>query len=438
MQRYKNNWPETTTCGWLSLGALCLAMGALSASAEDWTQYRGPNHNGVSQEKIMTRWPVNGLKVVWKVPVTDGFSTFVISRNKALTLVTRAVNGVDREVCVALDADKGTEIWAAPLTIAKYDGGGDSGTEENRGGDGPRSTPSIDGDRVYVLSATLSLYCFDLKTGKELWVKDLVKLYGGKVITWQNAASPLIEGDLIYVSGTAPGKCLMALNKNDGSLVWAGQNDKMTHATPIAATILGVRQIIFFAQSGLVSVQPNDGAVLWRYKFPYNVSTASSPVAVEDIVYCSAGYGVGGGAVRLTKEGDKFTATEIWRTPNKNINHWSTPVVYQGYLYGMFSFKDFGKGPMKCVELATGKEMWSKNGFGPGGVLLVDGNVLALDDRGELVLVEADPKSYKEKGRFQAIQGKCWNCASLSNGRIYARSTKEGACFDVSTKLLQP
>jgi outer membrane protein assembly factor BamB len=437
MQSHKIIWQKTTKSMAVGLGTLCLGIGSLTLQAEDWAQYRGPSHDGVSTEKILTRWPSNGLKAVWKVPTPDGFSTFVISQNKALTLVKRAVNGADREVCVALDADKGTELWATPLTIAKYDGGGDSGTPENRGGDGPRSTPSIDGDRAYVLSAALSLYCLDLKSGQALWVKDLIKLYGGEVIAWKSAASPLIDGNLIFVNGTAPGHCLMAFAKKSGELVWKGQDDKMTHATPIVATILGVRQIVFFAQSGLVSVQPEDGAVLWRYKFPYSVSTASSPVAFNDIVYCSAGYGVGGGAVRITKNGSQFTATEIWRTPNKNVNHWSTPVVHNGYLYGMFSFKDFGKGPMKCVELATGKEIWSKAGFGPGGVLLVDGNILALDDRGQLVLVEADPKGYNEKGRFQAIDGKCWNCPSLSNGRIYARSTKEGGCFDVSPKLME-
>lgn len=404
---------------------------AMQVAAADWPQYRGPHHDGISTEQIATSWPADGLKAVWKTPMTDGFSSLVIGNGIASTLVKRTVDGEDQEVCVGFNADTGKEIWATPLGIAKYDGGGESGTPENRGGDDPRSTPSIDQEQVYVLSAQLKLSCLEASSGKALWSKDILKEYGGKMISWQNAASPLVLDQWIFVNSTAPGKSLMAFNKKDGSLAWAAQDDKMTHATPIAATILGVRQVIFFTQSGLVSVVPENGNVLWRYKFPYNVSTAASPVAAGDIVYCSAGYNVGGGAVKITKSDAGFTATEIWRTPNKTINHWSTPVYQDGYLYGPFSFKEFGKGAIKCIEVATGKEMWSKDGFGPGGVLLVNGNLLILSDKGELVLAKASPKEYQETARFQAVAGKCWNVPSIANGRIYARSTKEGACFEV-------
>jgi outer membrane protein assembly factor BamB len=118
-------------------------------------------------------------------------------------------------------------------------------------------------------------------------------------------------------------------------------------------------------------------------------------------------------------------------------NHWSTPVFKDGYLYGMFQFKEYGSGPLKCVELATGKVKWSKPGFGPGNVILVGNNVLALSDAGELVVVEATPASYKESGRAKVVEGKCWSTPVLSNGHVYVRSTKEAACFDVSAKSAQ-
>ncbi len=403
----------------------------------DWPQYRGANHDGVSTEKIVKKWPADGLRQLWKTPLSTGFSAFAVGKGQAFTVVQRSVDGASQEVCLALDAETGKELWATPVGLAKYQGGGDTGAADNRGGDGPRTTPTIDGDRVYVLSAYLGLYCLEVQTGKVIWTKDVLKEYGGKLINWQNAQSPLLDGDLIFVAGTGPGQSLLAFHKSDGSLAWKGQDDKMTHATAIAATLLGERQIIFFTQSGLVAVAPLTGAVLWRYPFPYNVSTSASPVAAGDIVYCSAGYEVGGGAVKITKEGGKFVATEIWRKPKKAINHWSTPVCLNGYLYGMFSFKEFGKGPLKCVELATGNEIWSKDGFGPGQVLLVDGCVLVLDDRGNLVLVEANPKAYTKLARFKAIDGKCWSTPALSNGHIYVRSTKEGACLDASLKVGQ-
>ncbi|MCL5097066.1 MAG: PQQ-like beta-propeller repeat protein [Candidatus Omnitrophica bacterium] len=412
-------------------------IGTTALRGADWPQYRGPDHDGVSTDKILDSWPVDGPRKLWQVPLTDGFSSFAIGQGKAFTLVARTIDGQKQEVCVALDLDSGKELWAAPLGQAKYEGGGDEGAPDNRGGDGPRSTPTIDGDRIYTLSAYLVLTCFEANTGKVIWSRDLLKEYGGKIITWENAASPLIDGDLIFVNCNAPNQTLLGLHKEDGSLAWKGQNDSMTQATPIAATILGVRQVLFFTQSGLVSVAPQTGDVLWRYKFPYNVSTASSPVVAGDIVYCSAGYGVGSGAVRITKSGDQFLATEIWRIPgNKFCNHWSTPVYSNGYLYGLFGFKEHGKCPLKCLDIATGKEMWSHPGFGPGGTLLVDGKVLVLGDKGQLALVAATPKEYIEEARCQAVSGKCWNSPAISNGKLYARSTKEGVCLDLSAELM--
>lgn len=410
----------------LSAAVCLLLVGATFASAGDWPQYRGANHDGICTEKILATWTTP--RVVWKAPTPGGFSCFAVGGGKACTLVL----GGGEEVCVALDAATGKQLWAQPLGSAKYDGGGDNGTKENRGGDGPRSTPTIDGDRVYVLSAQLALFCLDAKSGKEIWKKDLCQELGGKMIRWQSAASPVIDGDLIFVCG-GDGSALAAINKKDGKVAWKGATETLTHASPIVATILGVKQVIFFVKSGLVAVEPATGKELWRYAFPFKVSTAASPVVSGDIVYCSAGYGVGSAAAKIAKTGGKFTATELWRTEGNTIcNHWSTPVVKDGYLYGPFSFKQFGTGPLKCVEVATGKEKWSKDGFGPGGVVLVGNNFLALSDTGELVLIEASPKGCKQLGKFQAVHGKCWNTFAISNGRVYLRSTKEGTCLDVA------
>ena len=163
-----------------------------------------------------------------------------------------------------------------------------------------------------------------------------------------------------------------------------------------------------------------------------------TPVVAGDVVCCSAGYGVGAGACRISKTGEDFTATQLWYEPaNVLNNHWSTPVCQDGYLYGIFGFKQFGRAPLKCVEVATGKVLWSKDGFGPGGCTLVDGHVLVLSDRGELVLVKATPAGYSEAARTHAVAGKCWNVPCVSNGRIYARSTKEGVCLDVAPAMAQ-
>ncbi len=412
-----------------------LPLLALTATlhAADWPQYRGPATDGATPEKIARPWLSSGPKVLWKMPSTNGFSSFAVAGARCFMIEGREVDGAPQEVLVARDANTGKEGWTAALGSAKYDGGGDSGTSDNKGGDGPRSTPTTDGVRVFTMSARLILQGFDASTGKELWKKDLMGEFQGRNIQWQNAASPLLEGGLLYVAGGGSGQSLIAFNPADGSVVWKAFDEKMTHATPVATTIHGVRQVIFFVQSGLLAVEPKSGKELWRYAFNYSTSTAASPVVAGDIVYCSAGYGVGAGAAKIAKSGDQWTATEVYRMRgNKPLaNHWSTPVLFGGHLYGMFQFKEYGKGAVKCVDIKDGSVKWEKEGFGPGQVILAGDKVLALSDAGELVLIDPQPAAYKELARAKVVDGKCWTTPVLANGRIYVRSTKEAVCLDV-------
>ena len=417
---------------------LFFALSSVSIFSADWPGYRGPSHDGKSAEK-MGPWPSNGPKALWKVPTPNGFSSFAVSGRHAFTLVSREVDGVQREVLIALDAESGKEIWSAAFTPAKYGhDGGNAGAGRNTGGDGPRSTPAVDGDRVYVLTSDLLLACFDSAKGTEFWKRDILREYKGENIMWKNAASPVIDGDLVFVAGGGSGQALLGINKNNGQVAWKAELDKMTHATPVPATIHGVRQIIFFTQKGLVAVKPENGVVLWRHAHPFRTSTAASPVVGGDIVFCSAGYGVGAAAIQLTKNGEKFTTKELWRTPGNDLaNHWSTPIYKDGHLYGMFQFKEYGDGPVKCVDIRTGKEKWSKGGFGPGNVILVNDQLVALTDAGEVVQIDPNPAAYKETARFKAITGKCWSTPAFAGGKLYVRSTKEGAAFDVSSRLAQ-
>lgn len=367
--------------------------------------------------------------------MTDGFSAISVGGGRAFTLEAREVDGATQEVCVALEAKSGKELWAVPLGVAKYEGGGDSGTPDNSGGDGPRSTPTCDDGKVYTYSSRMILKCMDAATGNQIWAADIQKQYAGHNIRWESAASPMIDGNLVFLAGGGQGQALLALDKNDGHLVWKSQDDKMTQSTPVAATILGTRQVIFFTQTGLVSVAPDTGDVLWRFPFKYSVATGMSPVVCGDIVYCSAGYGIGSSACKITKTADGFKAEQVWHQPaNVLANHWSTPVYSKGYIYGISGHGKFGKAPLVCVEAASGKVMWSHAGFGPGGCTLVDDCVLVLSDAGDLVLVKATPSDYQEVARSHVLAGKCWNAASVSNGRIYARSTREGASLDVSLR----
>jgi len=416
-------------------GALHAQLPAKAAApGTEWPAYRGPAGNGSTAADFGKPWLSSGPKQVWQAEATNGFSSITVSGNIATTLMTRDHEGSRMEHCVAFDATTGKELWAQPLKIATYGhDGGNEGTPDNKGGDGPRSTPTHDGGKLYVYGSNLDLYCFDAKTGKKVWSKDVAKDYGGKHIRWMNATSPLIEGNLVIVSGGGAGAAFLAFDKTGGSLKWKGEDDTITHATPTAAVIHGTRQIIFFTKEGLAALTPQDGKVLWRQEYKFNISTAASPVVFEDIVYCSAGYGVGGGAYKIEKKGSAWTCTEIWRKEGNDVaNHWSTPVCKDGYLYGMFQFKNYGDGPVKCVDIRTGDVKWSKEGFGPGNVILSGDQVLALSDKGELVLFEASPAAYKELARADVLDGKCWSTPTVAGGRIFARSTKEAAAFQVA------
>lgn len=409
------------------MSLVLLSLAALSSS--DWPQYNGPSGDRTAAGPLAARvFPSGGPKSAWKVPLSDGLGSFAIAGGKAYTLVTRE----RRETLIALDATSGKELWAAALGEAEYDGGGDAGTDENKGGDGPRSTPSVADGRVVVYDAALGLACFDAASGKPLWKHDLKAEFSGRTIRWQNAASPLIEGGKVFVVGGGADESLLAFDAKDGAVVWARGDETMTHATPIAATLQGVRQVIFFVQSGLIACAPDTGAELWRTEFPYRTSTAASPVVHGDVVYCSAGYGVGAAAWRIEKQGESLVPTLLWRAANKLINHWSTPVAHDGHLYGMFSFKEYGKGPLKCVDLTTGEERWSKDGFGPGNVIRVGDTLAALSDAGELVLVAAQPGAYTEHARADVLDGKCWSMPAYSDGALYLRSTREGVRLELA------
>jgi outer membrane protein assembly factor BamB len=415
------------------LSTLILGMASGMAWGADWPQYRGPQGDGTTQEAIAKVWSGAGPKQVWKVESEGGFSSFAVGGGRAFTLALKESDGARQESLVALDAATGRELWFSALNFPKYDSGGDAGTDSNKGGDGPRSTPTLNGDWVYAFSSQLVLNCYEAATGKLVWSRDLLKEHSGRNIQWQNAASPLLEGGMLFVAGGGPGESLLALDAKTGAPVWKAFDEKMTHATPVAATVAGQRQVIFFLQSGLLAVEPATGRELWRYGFEYKVSTAASPVVEGDVVYCSAGYGVGAGAVKISKEGDKFVATEIYRLRgNKPLaNHWSTPVVKDGHLYGLFQFKEYGQGPFKCVQLGTGEVKWEQAGFGPGHVILAGDKLLVLSDAGDLVVVAPSPSGYRELARANVLEGKCWTTPVLSNGRVYARSTRQAVCLEI-------
>lgn len=425
--------PLHASLRFVSLFALCAILQSTIplAGAQSWPQYRGPNGDGkLAAPSSAIQWSGGQPKERWKTTTALGFSSFSVADGRAITLVAAEDDsGEVLQTCVALNAETGQRLWSYSLNKSDYGrGGGGAGARGNKGGDGPRSTPTIDGDRVYVYDAQLLLVCLKADSGELVWKVDLLKEHGGRNIKWSNALSPVVDGDRVYVAGGGAGESMLAFNKMTGDVIWKTGDEMMTHATPVVREIQGKRQVIFFMQSGLIALDPTDGAELWRTPFEYRTSSAASPVTSGNLVYCSAGYGVGAGLFEI---GESMEVKEVWRKPNRLINHWSTPVLHDGHLYGLFSFKRYGTGPLQCVELATGKVKWEKRGFGPGNCILVGQKLVVLSDAGELVLVKAAPEAYQELARAKVLKGKCWSTPAYSDGKIFIRSTLEGACLEV-------
>jgi outer membrane protein assembly factor BamB len=422
----------------------CFLVLAIPASG-DWRQFRGPNFDGSAQGAISREWPPGGPPLIWKRPIRSGFSSFVLADNTLCTLVLRSLDGAKVEACIALDANTGRELWLTHLTPAKYTGAGigvgydsgDYGAPGNRGGDGPRSTPAMDDHRVYVMSSALTLFCLDSQDGKILWQHDILREHAGLQIYYENAASPLIVGNVVLVAGGGPGQSILAFDKVSGEIVWKGLDEQLTHSTPTRSSLHGVRQAIFYTRTGLVSLRPADGHVLWRFKFPYRVCAAISPVVAADLVYCSSGYGIGSGVCKVSLTTNGFSTSEVWRLRHNEpvANYWSTPIHKDGHIYGMFGFKKFHTAPMKCVDLKTGDVLWAQPNFGHGNVIRIGDLLLAQTGYGDIVLIDPSPESYKELARSKVLSGKCWSTPIFSDGLLYIRSSTEAACVDLSREF---
>ena len=416
-----------------SIPAVVLTLSFLTAAAvaADWPQYRGPTSDGKSPDSVNAKWAEGGPKVVWKVPVGESFGTFAVAGDRAFIFVSRG----DEEGVACLDAKTGKEQWFTLLGKTTFD---------RMGGKGPRTTPTVVGDKVYALGTYFNLVCLNAADGKQVWAHDLAKEHAAQnetngIVQWGNAGSPVVEGDLVIVAAGGPEQTFLAFDKASGKLAWKSGTEKITHATATPATIHGVRQLIFFVQSGLVSVEPKTGKELWRFAFPFNVSTASAPVVggeQGDIVYCAAAYNVGSAACRVAKNGDAFAATELWKIKgNENGNHWMTPVYHEGHLYGLYGHRGRGQAKLECRELATGKVKWSEEAPGAGGAITMAGKQLIVQhENGQIVVVDPSPEGFKKVAEAQPLKGKAWSMAVVANGRIYARTDKEGVCLDTAAQ----
>jgi len=378
-----------------------------------WTDFRGPGRLGVyGQMPVLSAWPKEGLRRLWKQPVGGGYASFVVARGMAFTIEQRRGN----EVVAAYDVATGKEIWTNAWA---------ADFRESMGGDGPRATPVWHDGKIYAMGAEGELRVIDAATGATVWRKNILSENGASNLQWGMSASPLIvDGKVIVLPGGSDGRSVVAYNKDTGARVWTALNDKQAYTSPVLAELAGKRQAIVVTAERAVGLDPADGKLLWEFpwKTEYDVNSAQPIPVGADTFFLSAGYGHGAVLVQIAAQGDGFAARQVWFT-NRMKNKFNSSVLYDGHFYGL------DDGILACVDAKTGAQKWKGGRYGFGQLLLAGDRIVLITEEGELVLLQPTPEGHRELARFAAIDGKTWNSPAISDGVLLVRNTTEMAAF---------
>lgn len=391
--------------------ALCLTL-PLLVLAGDWPRFLGPQANGISLETGINKdWKAKAPQTLWRVPMSDkGYAGPSVANGIVYIVDHEGTN----DVVKALKLATGEEVWRFAY-------------EENIGHNFGfcRTTPTFDNGNLYTLSRQGMLHCFEAATGKVVWSKQIVKEFGGRLPGWQLAISPVIDGDKLIVCPGGANAHVVALNKKNGELIWkGGGSDPISYATPVIATIDGVKQYVLFTAYNLTGVKAEDGSVLWAY--PWRTGSdvnAAAPLVAGNQIFITSSYGHGCAVVKV----ENNVASKVWE--NKEMAaHFSTPIFFDGYIYGT---TDTG-GALLCLDPRTGAAMWKQPGFEKGGVCMVDGVILALaGNSGELAMVKPDSTGYQELGRIKPLGGQSWTAPIVADGKLIIRNTTALACVEL-------
>ena len=397
---------------------LILLQGA-AARAADWPQWRGPNRDGVSRETgLLKKWPDNGPKLLWEATgVGAGFSTVAVVKDRAYTQGNR-----EKESCViAIDLKTGKEAWSAP--------NGDS--YSNSYGDGPRGTPTVEGDVLYAIGAHGDLACMETASGKVRWAINILEKFGASNTEWGISESPLIVGDRLVCTPGGRDATIVALDKKSGETLWTskGLSDPAAYSSAIVFKAAGVEQVANFTHKGVVGVALQDGRFLWRYDRVANeVANIATPVFVDGSIFASSAYDTGCALIRLEKEGENGVAAKETYFQRSLKNHHGGVIVLDGYVYGC------NNSTWTCLDLKSGDAKWVNRGVGKGSLVYADGCFYAVSDDGVVGLIEASPSGYKELSRFKIEHGeqKAWAHPVVSGGKLFIRTEDKVRCYDVS------
>ena len=396
-------------------------IGAISAA--DWPSFDGAARSNVSQESgLLKEWPEAGPKIAWRVQgLGEGYSSVSVANGFVYTMG----NVGNAETVTAIKLDTGKIAWQQKTAPAS----------RLSAGNGPRSTPTVDGDFVYSLGGNGDLSCMNAKTGKPVWQINILKEFAGDNISWGICESVLIDGDKLICTPGGKQGTLVALNKKNGKLIWKCMvpgSPQAGYSSAIIAEVGGVRQYIQFTSANVVGVRAEDGTYLWSNDASANgTANCSSPLFAQDMVFSATGYGKGGAMVELSSTGGKTDARFAYHT-NKMESHHGGMALVDGHVYGSSD-----PGVLRCLDLKTGDVKWENRSVGKGSLTVADGHIYVRSENGPVALVELTSEEYREKGRFDQpsrSDASAWPHPVVAHGKLFLRDQDLLLVYDVKAR----
>jgi outer membrane protein assembly factor BamB len=396
---------------------------AASGEGTDWPQFGGIRRDNKSTETgLLKRWPTKGPKLLW---TANGLGAGYGSVSIANGVIYALGNVGDQEMLVAIDLDTGRKQWSTPFARAS----------KLQMGDGPRGTPTVDGEMVYGLGGNGDLICAEVKGGDVRWKKNILSEFGGENIKWGISESVLIDGNRLICTPGGKQATIAALDKQSGDTLWKSQvrgGSQAGYASAIVADVGGVRQYIQFLAAGTAGVRAEDGVFLWGDSSSANgTANCSTPLFVNDMVFTASGYGTGGALLRLTTKGEK-TDSKLLYTAKEMKNHHGDMVIVDGFLYGSSD-----PGILTCMDVKKGDVRWTSRSPGKGSLIYADGHLYVRSEEGPIALVQANPSACNEHGLFDQPDrsgSKAWSHLAIAHGKLFVRDQDTLLCYSIKAE----
>ena len=414
-------------------GCFTIPQGAFAEALDDaWPTFRGASRTAVSPDTgLLDEWPANGPQLLWQSQGAGrGYSSLAIAGGKIYTLGDNCSTAADDdEYLTCFDQASGKQLW-----LAKTGPAWKSGQESWQSS---RSTPTVDADRVYILTPYGSLICMQSTDGTEVWRKDLRKDFDGdKADGWGYSESVLIDGDKLVCTPGSEQNTMVALNKTNGDLIWSSSRSGdrgAGHASAVITEVGGTRVYVTTTGSGPMGVRASDGELLWTYDIDRTTAVIPTPIVRDDLVFFTAGYGRGGALLKqVPAAGGKVTIEEIYPLNKKLANKHGGVVLVGDYLYG----DSEDRGISFCADLMTGELKWNSRGSGRNSASMAaaDGHLYVRYADGTMTLVAASPESFKEVGKFQ-VPGSgdrpSWSHPVIVDGKLFLREGDQLLCYSL-------